>query len=97
MVYGNNDAGLLRDAALEVEILEENIPSYNTSKSVLQCWRGSMLGLALFTLECFYPLIYEDVLVQMGYPADDTIRLTKALKKWCEAAGKDQEALSVVS
>jgi hypothetical protein len=34
----------------------------------------------------------------MRYPAEvDTIRLTKALKKWCEAVGKDQEALSVVS
>jgi hypothetical protein len=56
MVWGNYDARLLRAAALEVGILEENIPSYDTSKTVLQCWRGSMLGLASFALEVFYRL-----------------------------------------
>jgi hypothetical protein len=55
MVWGNYDAQLLRAAALQVGILEENIPSYDTSKTDLQCWRGSILGLAPFALEFFYP------------------------------------------
>ena len=37
MVWGNYDAQLLRAAALEVGVLEENIPSHDRSKTILQC------------------------------------------------------------
>jgi hypothetical protein len=81
---------LLRAAALEAGILAENIPSHNPSKTVFRCLRGRMPGLASFALEFFHPLIYEDDLVRMRHLAEvDTIRLTKALKNWFEAVGKD--------